>query len=132
MTLEYKQTLTELDLIISNMNAIYYEKLPAKLKEFIKENKDMNYIPNITKGIPINEQPLKKETKVLLSVFYRKYWYESRIQNTSRNTIENQYQIQSDLNSHNTEQTSLIKTSTKWYKILFDRILSFFKTKKKI
>ena len=90
MTLEYKQTLTEIDMVISNMHPMYYEKLPPKLKEFIKENRDINYIPNITKGIPINEQPLKKETRVLLSVFYRKYWYESAMESTSEKVIENQ------------------------------------------
>ena len=132
MTLEYKQTLTEIDMVISNMHPMYYEKLPPKLKEFIKENRDINYIPNITKGIPINEQPLKKETRVLLSVFYRKYWYESAMESTSEKVIENQYQMQSSSYNSTAEQTSLAKTSTKWYKVLFDKILNCFKTKKKI
>ena len=74
MTLEYKQSLTELITIIHYMNIEYLNKLPQKFINFINDNMDSAYKPNISKNIPINEQPLKKDTKVLLSLLYRNYW----------------------------------------------------------
>lgn len=74
MTVEYKQSLTELNTIIHYMDIEYLKKIPQKFIDFINENMDTNYEPNISKNIPINEQSLKKDTKVLLSLLYRDYW----------------------------------------------------------
>lgn len=74
MTLEYKQSLTEINTILSLMGMEYINKLPKKLIKFIKENMDNSYISNIDVNTPINEQQLKKDTKILLSLIYRNYW----------------------------------------------------------
>lgn len=74
MTLEYKQSLTELNTIIHYMDIEYLKKIPQKFINFINENMDANYQPNISKNISIHEQNLKKDTKVLLSLMYRNYW----------------------------------------------------------
>lgn len=74
MTLEYRQSLTELNTIIHYMDIEYLKKLPQKFIEFINSNMDKDYIPNIDKNTPINEQTLKKDTKVLLALLYRNYW----------------------------------------------------------
>ena len=67
MTLEYKQSLTELNTIIHYMNIEYLKKIPQKFIDFINNNMDVNYKPNISQNIPINEQNIKQDTKVLLS-----------------------------------------------------------------
>ena len=74
MTMEYRQSLTELNTIIHYMDIEYLKKLPQKFIEFINSNMDKDYTPNIDKNTPINEQNLKKDTKVLLSLLYRNYW----------------------------------------------------------
>ena len=74
MTLEYKQALKEVYTILNVMEKEYINKLPNKLISFIKENMDNSYISNINVNIPINEQLLKKDTKILLSLIYRSYW----------------------------------------------------------
>lgn len=74
MTLEYKQSLKEVYTILNVMGKEYINKLPHKLISFIKENMDNSYISNINVNIPINEQLLKKDTKILLSLIYRTYW----------------------------------------------------------
>ena len=74
MTLEYKQSLTEVNTILCFMEKEYVNKLPDKLIIFIKKNMDNSYISNINVNTPINEQPLKKDTRILLSLIYRNYW----------------------------------------------------------
>lgn len=74
MTLEYKQSLTEINTILDFMGTEYTKKLPKQLIKFIKENMDTSYQSNISKNQPINEQPIKKDTKILLSLIYRNYW----------------------------------------------------------
>lgn len=74
MTLEYKQSLKEVNTILNFMGKEYINKLPNKLVSFIKENMDNSYISNINVNIPINEQPIKNDTKILLSLLYRNYW----------------------------------------------------------
>lgn len=74
MTLEYRQSLMEINTILNFMEKEYIDKLPTKLIRFIKENMDSTYISNINVNIPINEQLLKNDTKILLSLIYRNYW----------------------------------------------------------
>ena len=77
MTLEYKRSLTELNSILNYMNVEHIKKIPAKFIDFINKNMDKDYIPNIDKNVPINQQELKKDTKILLSLIYRNYWCDS-------------------------------------------------------
>ncbi len=50
MTMEYRQSLTELNTIIHYMDIEYLKKLPQKFIEFINSNMDKDYIPNIDKN----------------------------------------------------------------------------------
>ena len=77
MTLEYKRSLTELNSILNYMNVEHIKKIPAKFIDFINKNMDKDYIPNIDKNVPIHQQELKKDTKVLLSLIYRNYWCDN-------------------------------------------------------
>lgn len=74
MTVEYKQSLKEIDVILSLMGREYINKIPDKLIKFIKENMDDSYICNINVYTPINQQSLKNNTRILLSLIYRNYW----------------------------------------------------------
>lgn len=77
MTIEYQRSLTELNSILNYMNVEYIKKIPTKFIDFIKKNMDKDYIPNIDKNVPINQQELKKDTKILLSLIYRNYWCDN-------------------------------------------------------
>lgn len=77
MTAEYKRALTEVYFVLKYMNDAFVEVLPSNFLSFLNENMDKKYVPNISKDVPINEQYLKKDTKVLLSILYRKYWCDS-------------------------------------------------------
>ncbi len=77
MTAEYRRALTELRVILNYMNKEYVEQIPEKFMRFITENMDEKYRPRITPDTPINEQDIRKDTKVLLSLLYRRYWCDS-------------------------------------------------------
>lgn len=74
MTLEYKQSLKEVNTILNFMGKEYINKLPDKLLSFIEDNMDSTYISEINVNTPLNEQILKNDTKILLSLIYRNYW----------------------------------------------------------
>ena len=79
MTQDYREALAELNTIIQYMNKNYKNKIPQAFIDFITQNMDVNYKPNISKDIPINEQNLKKDTKILLSLLYRNYWCNNEL-----------------------------------------------------
>ncbi len=151
MTIEYKQSLTELNTILNYMDIELIKKVPTKLLLFIRQNMDASYIPNISKNIPINEQPLKKDTKVLLSLIYRDYLVdnekkeelieedllekqrqeeEKKEKYNPNNLFKNRNEQASNVSSAEVQEntTSLIEyKEQKWYQKIFARILRFFK-----
>lgn len=156
MTIEYKQSLTELNMILHLMDKTYFDKLPSKFLAFLESNMDESYIPNISKDIPINEQELKKDTKVLLSLLYRNYWCddEKKAKLKEKDAIaklEYERQIREKYNPDNlfkdTRKESVIAEpveiegqkekalieydDTKWYQKIINKILVFFKNIKK-
>ena len=70
-----KEALAEVDDIISLLSKEYQSKIPKKLKEFIKKNKDSLYKSNITE-LPRDISGLKKDTVVMLGMIYDKYIYD--------------------------------------------------------
>ncbi len=74
MDWNYEIALTEVDEILKFTDTELVNKIPMSFKKFIKKNKNKDYKPNITPGIPINEQVLKKETEAILSLIFRSYW----------------------------------------------------------
>ncbi len=143
MTLEYKQSLSELNIIFGYMDESLLDKIPQKIFEFVNKNRDRDYVPDIKKNIPINEQDLKKDTKVLLSILYRNYLCDEETK--KRLLEEDKIAIEEYRRSHNNfeetirETKSIEQVSTdeqvqiidyekpKWYKVLFDKIKAIFK-----
>lgn len=66
-----KQEFSEVYDIIFNMEL--YNKIPKSFIELIDNNRDTSYKVNIDYSKSINEQELKKGTRVLLSLIYRDY-----------------------------------------------------------
>lgn len=74
MNQKYRESLTEVNTIFNLMEKEYIIKIPNKLKQFICNNMDKNYIPNINVNKKLSEQNIKQDTKILLSLIYRNYW----------------------------------------------------------
>ena len=125
--------------------------IPQKFIRFIKNNKDNNYIPSIKKDIPINEQQLRKDTKVLLSLFYRNFWCESEIKNNLKledNNVIKKYgnstkNFEEVIAKHKknvefvqekpidtSEIASMVEYNPKWYQRIFGKFLNFLKKNK--
>ena len=150
MTLEYKQSLTELNTIIHYMDMEYLKKIPQKFINFISENMDSNYEPNISKNIPINEQTLKKDTRVLLSLLHRNYWcdeesktelikedllakdiYEKELREKYNpdNIFKNKKEQIDNISTSQVQEnvTSLVEYKEQtWYQKIFENIRNFF------
>lgn len=48
--------------------------LPKPFIEYVKTNMDHSYQSNINFDIPLSKQKLEKETRILISLIYRKFW----------------------------------------------------------
>ncbi len=151
MTIEYKQSLSELNKILHYMDGSYFNKLPEKFIKFVENNMDKDYRPNISENIPISEQELKKDTKVLLSLLYRNYWcdeeekerlkqediikkieYEKELREKYNpdNIFKDSKKIEVTIENNDFEnrEIALVEYSEmKWYRKIFNKILSFFK-----
>ena len=74
---ETKLAYAEVDAIIELLEDEYVQKVPQKVRNFLKEEKDNNYIPNINVEVSLLEQNLKRETLVLLAILNLNYWCDS-------------------------------------------------------
>ncbi len=73
MTVEYSNALAEVDYILEFTSKSILKKIPKSFIKFIKNNKNKDYKVSINKDIPITKQPLKDETRAIMSLIYRSY-----------------------------------------------------------
>jgi hypothetical protein len=74
ITKEFKESITEINKILSYLPNEYVEKIPIKLRKFFSDVESKEYIPNIDPHKTLDDQVLLPKTKVLLAVVYRNYW----------------------------------------------------------
>lgn len=67
----------EVDEILNLLEDTYIEKVPEKVRNFFKEERDNEYKIEIDIQRPLIEQKLKRETLVLLAILNLNYWCES-------------------------------------------------------
>lgn len=73
ITLNDKQSFTDVSIIIQMMPKKMKQQINPSFIAFIEKNKDNNYISCINRTIPIKEQQLTENTKKLLALIYRDY-----------------------------------------------------------
>ena len=76
LSVNTRQAYTELDNFIELLDEYNKNKLPKKLRDFFKREKDNTYTKIIDPSIPIKEQNLKEETLALIAMLYLQYWCE--------------------------------------------------------
>lgn len=75
MSDDIKKALVEVDLIIEQVIPKELTlKIPKKFKDFIKNNKDPNYLFKYNFEKELEEQVLMNDTKILLGMLYLNYW----------------------------------------------------------
>lgn len=150
MDWNYEIALTEVDEILSFTDTELVNKIPIAFRKFIEKNKNKDYKPNITSGIPISEQVIKKETEAILSLIFRCYWAteeeKKELEKTDQITMEmlmseTQIKFPKD-NAHFSKDISNDNTIEKetsdnmqlvsiedmpWYKKVFVKLLRLFK-----
>lgn len=62
---------SEMDFIIDNLNIEFSNKIPDRIKNFFKNNKDKNYKVNLTVDTPIYNQNLLEETKIFIQIIFK-------------------------------------------------------------
>lgn len=143
MYAQTKQAYTEINNFIELLSEEDKNKIPKKLREFFKKEKDENYVKNIDIDIPIKEQNLLEETLALIALLNIKYLcnnYEEKerlIKIYNGNEQKYQELLKEKYNSDNLfkqkefqkqNNVELIKyEETKWYRKIFLKILKIFK-----
>lgn len=69
-----RKAYTEVDNFIELLDEYHKNKIPKKLREFFKNEKEKKYIKNIYRNIPIKEQNLLQETLSLIAFLNLQYW----------------------------------------------------------
>ncbi len=74
---ELRKALTEVKIVLTGYDDSIVNRIPKKFINYINENCDKQYVPNINPQININEQKLLRKTRVILAIIYRKYLVNS-------------------------------------------------------
>lgn len=78
MILVYENALAEVDSILKLMPENLLHKIPKSFLDFVEQKKSKSYITNFNFDMPLYEQNLLKETRMILSLIYRSYLCDSK------------------------------------------------------
>ena len=70
---EYKNALSEVNAVLNLSSEDIKNKISQSFFKFVNKNKSETYRPDFDMDLPLEEQKLMKETKVILSLIYRNY-----------------------------------------------------------
>ena len=76
ISINTRQAYSEVDEFFELLNIEQRNKVPQKLRELFKQEKDKEYIKRIDSSIPIKEQNLKEETLAIIALLNLQYWEE--------------------------------------------------------
>ena len=148
MTIETRQSYSEICEILKCLPQEYVKKVPSKLIELFKSQKQENYIVNIDKSNPLDKNNVSKKTMVIIAMLNYQYWCPNKKQKdnlfktySSNNKkyeeeIDEKYSIdkifESRKNMYSAEtvekSVSLVEyKEQRWYEKLFARIRKIFK-----
>ena len=102
-----RKAYTEVDNFIELLDEYHKSKIPKKLREFFKNEKEKKYIKNIYRNIPIKEQNLLKETLSLIAFLNLQYWCDDeeerkrlrKIYTENEKTSMKQMKLKYDINN---------------------------------
>ena len=144
-----RQTYTEIDNFIELLDEYNKNKIPIKLRELFKIEKDKHYIKNINPNKPIDEQNLKEETLALIAMLNLQYWCEDEKEKARLKQVylNNEKKYQEGLiekynpddifkkkkekkKENKLEETAItVVQEEKWYQKIFNIIRRLFKRK---
>ena len=94
-----RQAYSEMDEFIGLLSEEQRNKVPEKLRQFFKEEKDSDYTKHINPNIPIKSQNLKEETLGLIALLNLKYWCEDEAEKDrlQKAYLQNEERYQNEL-----------------------------------
>lgn len=145
----YQNALAEVEEILQNAEEELVTKIPEKIRKFIRENRNQEYIAQIVDDKPLNEQDILPETQALLALIYRSYWAteeekkefakrdsvelareEEAKQNLYSNNIFNNQNEVTKAEEKQKEITDIILVQKeKWYQRAWKKLCKLFKRK---
>lgn len=139
---KYTKAFKEVYIILNKSSRDEYNKIPKTFVNFIEENMDKEYTPQIDFNENFEETVLE-ETLLLLALIYRDYLIskeerEILIKNeeTQLKELEDSYSVENlfkkrtqekEENSIDMEQQLLVIKEEKWYKRILNKILNILK-----
>jgi len=147
ISISTRQAYAEIDEFLDLLSPERRNKIPQKLQQLFKNEKDKNYIKGINPNVPIKDQALKEETLSIIALLNLQYWCDNAAEKERLEKIyadnEKKYQdmLQEKYNPdnlfknkqsqnlvENTEETSLVPIKEKNFILkLFDKIKNMFK-----
>lgn len=73
MKIENAISFCEIYDILQHLDIALYNKIPSSVIKFIDDNRNKDYKVNIDYSKNINEQQLKRDTRIMLSIIYKDY-----------------------------------------------------------
>lgn len=104
---EEKVSYAEVDEILNYIDEEYVKRIPEKVRDFFKEERDENYKLEIDVNKPLEEQNLKRKTMVILAILNMNYWCDKEeekkeiIESLSKNEEIYQKEIREKYNPDN-------------------------------
>ena len=147
---DLRKALTEVDKILENTDEELVKKIPDNFKNYIKENKDENYVFEVDteKGL-LEQEDLSYKTKAILSLIYRDYFCskeereellreereeklreeeEKRKRYNPDDLFKKEEKPEPIQKEEEQKNTALVEYSElKWYQKIYQKILKFFK-----
>ena len=143
-----KKAVSEVIEILNHTDKQILEKIPQKFIDFLFENEDKDYIPNIDFYDENWENFIQEDTQAILALLYRDYIVsedekmkllkeEQEEKLKIENELREKYNPDNIFKKNNTEETIQINNvqlveikETSWFKRVLDKILKFFGRKK--
>lgn len=99
LSINTRQAYSEVDEFLGLVTEEEKNQIPKKLRNFFREERDINYHKNIDPSIPIKEQNLKEETLSIIALLMLQYWYkdEDKKQRLLEILDENERKYQKEL-----------------------------------
>ena len=146
ISLATRQAYSEVDTFLEIVSPEEREKIPQKLKDIFREEKDNSYKKIINADVPIIEQNLKEETLSIISLLNLQYWCEDESEKERLRNIYNEnerkYQTQlrekynpdnlfksktSNIETEQIEKVSMIEYKESIFTRILNRIRKIFK-----
>ncbi len=89
VSVEYSEAITEILDILKHTRKEDVMKISPKFMEYLNNNASKTYKPDLDHTKKIKDMQLKRKTKAILAIIYKKFWCDSEKKKKFDNTLKN-------------------------------------------